>query len=195
MRRQKIIFVSHCILNTAAKVQRNIPVEETQEEQVRREFLRQALQEGIQLIQLPCPEFTLYGASRWGHTREQFDNPFFRDHCRHVLQPILQQLCAYLQPELRERFEVIGIVGIEGSPSCGVSKTCWGPWGGEFSGRQDLHKTLSEVSCRAGMGIMMEELSRMLEEQAISVPLIGLDGREPSKLYALLGADGEEHGA
>ena len=84
MEQQKIVFVSHCALNTAAKVQRSAQ-EGEQEEKLRREFLHWVVDQGIQLIQLPCPEFTLYGASRWGHVKEQFDNPFFRDHCRKIL--------------------------------------------------------------------------------------------------------------
>lgn len=76
MEQQKIVFVSHCALNTAAKVQRSAQ-EGEQEEKLRREFLHRVVDQGIQLIQLPCPEFTLYGASRWGHVKEQFDNPFF----------------------------------------------------------------------------------------------------------------------
>ena len=91
MEQQKIVFVSHCALNTAAKVQRSAQ-EGEQEEKLRREFLHRVVDQGIQLIQLPCPEFTLYGASRWGHVKEQFDNPFFRDHCRKILQPIIQQM-------------------------------------------------------------------------------------------------------
>lgn len=62
-----------------------------------------AVEQGIQLVQLPCPEFTLYGPKRWGHTREQFDNPFFREHCRKILSPVLTQMKAYMGPESREQ--------------------------------------------------------------------------------------------
>ena len=105
MEQQKIVFVSHCALNTAAKVQRSAQ-EGEQEEKLRREFLHWVVDHGIQLIQLPCPEFTLYGASRWGHVKEQFDNPFFRDHCRKILQPVIQQMKGYLQPREQEKFPV-----------------------------------------------------------------------------------------
>ena len=191
MEQQPVLFVSHCILNTAAKVQRAIPTSQTAEERERLFFLRSALELGVQLIQLPCPEFTLYGASRWGHTREQFDNPFFRDHCRHILAPILQQMRAYLQE--REKFRVLGVVGIEGSPSCGVGRTCSGPWGGEFSGRGDLPQVLAQVDSRPGPGILMEVLREMMDESAIHVPVVGLDGRDPRALRALL--DMEEEAA
>ena len=58
--------VSHCILNTAAKVVLYDEAEIKAEEALRRRFVGRALELGVQLVQLPCPEFTLYGAQRWG---------------------------------------------------------------------------------------------------------------------------------
>ena len=99
---RKILFVSHCILNTAAKVVRYGDTGKKEEES-RLEFVVKTVEQGIQLVQLPCPEFTLYGPGRWGHTREQFDNPFFREHCRKILSPVLTQMKAYMGPESREQ--------------------------------------------------------------------------------------------
>ena len=63
---QKIVFVSHCILNTASKVVLYNQEEMDAEEALRKKFMHIAIDRDIQLIQLPCPEFTLYGANRWG---------------------------------------------------------------------------------------------------------------------------------
>lgn len=93
---QNILFVSHCILNTAAKVVLYNQAEIDAEEALRRRFVGRALELGVQMIQLPCPEFTLYGAQRWGHVSNQFDNPFFRAHCRAILSPYLLQMKEYL---------------------------------------------------------------------------------------------------
>ena len=62
---QKIIFAAHCLLNTAAKVVLYEKEDMAAEETLRRRFLSKAVNCGIQLVQLPCPEFTLYGACRW----------------------------------------------------------------------------------------------------------------------------------
>ena len=59
---KKIIFVSHCILNTASKVVLYNQEEIDAEEALRLEFVSTALKNGIQIVQLPCPEFTLYGS-------------------------------------------------------------------------------------------------------------------------------------
>jgi predicted secreted protein len=93
---KKIVFAAHCILNTASKVVLFNKEEIDAEEALRKQFMRQVIDNDIQIIQLPCPEFTLYGAKRWGHVSNQFDNVFFRSHCRRILSPILDQLKEYL---------------------------------------------------------------------------------------------------
>ena len=151
---KKIVFVSHCILNTASKVVLYNRAEIDAEEDLRLRFMRKALDQGVQIIQLPCPEFTLYGAKRWGHVSNQFDNPFFRRHCRKILEPVIDQLKEYLNNE--EMFEVLGIVGIDGSPSCGVDYTCYGRCLGAFDGRTDLEETLQSVWLDKGKGVFMD---------------------------------------
>ena len=183
---KKIIFVSHCILNTAAKVVLYNEKDIAAEEDLRLEFLNKALNSGIQIIQLPCPEFTLYGSKRWGHVSDQFDNPFFRKHCKKILEPILDQLKEYLNNE--DRFEVLGIVGIDGSPSCGVDYTCYGPCLGAFDGRTDLNETLSSITLDKGKGILMDVLSEMLEEEGLQDRVImrSLFANEPHKCLDLI---------
>ena len=85
---KKIVFVSHCILNTASKVVLYNQEEIDAEENLRKKFMHEVIDKEIQAIQLPCPEFTLYGAKRWGHVSDQFDNVFFRSHCRRILAPV-----------------------------------------------------------------------------------------------------------
>ena len=73
---KKIIFVSHCILNTASKVVLYNQTDMDAEENLRKKFMHKAIDQEVQIIQLPCPEFTLYGPKRWGHVSNQFDNTF-----------------------------------------------------------------------------------------------------------------------
>lgn len=190
MKRQFILFVSHCILNTASKVSSMGRDGRQSEEETRIAFLHRALDKKIQLIQLPCPEFTLYGSKRWGHTKEQFDNPFYRDHCQKSLSPFLTELEAYLDDE---RFQVLGLVGIEDSPSCGVCRTCSSSaWGGEFYGNTKLAENISKVSSIAGQGVMIEVLNKMLKEREISLPIVALNSKNPSILNSLIDTVGDE---
>ncbi|MDC7236601.1 MAG: hypothetical protein PQJ45_02375, partial [Sphaerochaetaceae bacterium] len=89
---KKIVFVSHCILNVASKVVMYNKEEMDKEDALRKEFLNKAINNDVQIIQLPCPEFTLYGAKRWGHVSNQFNNVFFKNHCRKILEPIIEQI-------------------------------------------------------------------------------------------------------
>lgn len=181
---QKVLFVAHCVLNTASKVVMYNEEEMAAEEALRRRFLSRALEQGVQIIQLPCPEFLLYGSRRWGHVSDQFDTPYFRKACREMLENTLLELREYRSNQ--ERFEVIGIVGIDGSPSCGVDYTCCGGWGGNLSDRSDLKDVIADVRLVSGSGIMMQELSAMLKEQGIDLPLTGLFADEPQKIMSLL---------
>ena len=183
---KRILFVSHCILNTASKVvlynQDDIDAEET----LRIRFLNKAVSNGVQLIQLPCPEFTLYGSQRWGHVSNQFDNVFFRNHCRAILKPILDQMKEYLQHG--EMFEVLGVVGIDGSPSCGVDYTCEADWYGSFEGRKDLQEKLDTCKLVRKSGIFMQVLTQMLKEEKLEdrIRVSSLFAAEPDKCLDMI---------
>lgn len=183
---KKIVFVSHCILNTAAKVVLYDQEEIDTEEALRKKFMYKIIDREIMVIQLPCPEFTLYGARRWGHVSNQFDNPFFRRHCRDILSPILDQLKEYLAND--DMFEVLGFVGVDGSPSCGVDYTCRGNWYGSFGCRTDLSRTLADCHLEKGPGIFFDELQNMLREEHLDKQIVisSLFAPEPEKCLNLL---------
>ncbi len=182
---KNIVFVAHCILNTASKVDMYTQNEIDREEALRKQFVRKSLENSIQLIQLPCPEFTLYGCRRWGHVSNQFDNVFFRNHCKVILAPLIDQLKEYLSDP--ERFQVLGFVGIDGSPSCGVDYTCYGEWFGSFEGRENLDQTLKTASLGKGSGVMMSVLKQMLNDAGLdNLPVTALFADEPQKCLNLL---------
>lgn len=183
---KKILFVSHCILNTASKVVLYNKEEIEAEEDLRIKFINKAINNGVQLIQLPCPEFTLYGAKRWGHVSNQFDNVFFRNHCRKILIPIIEQMKEYLDNE--DFFKILGVVGIDGSPSCGVDYTCTGDWYGSFEGRQNLDKTLNTASLSKGNGILMDVLKEMIKENHLEdkIEITSLFAPEPNKCLDII---------
>ncbi len=166
-----LLIVAHCILNKSSKVVMDEKELEA-EYQVRDRLLKLALEKDVQLIQLPCPEFLLFGSKRWGHVRDQFDFPFFRKACREMLTPILLQLQEYNGD--RERFHILGIVSVEGSPSCGAYLTCRGRWGGDF-GSSDIHSVLDTLQMTDEPGVFMEELQALLKENSLEIPIITMD--------------------
>ena len=143
------------------------------EREEKRKFLHRILEMGIEVIQLPCPEFWLYGSNRWGHAASQFDTPFFRQQVKKMLGSYVLQWKEY--KTYQKRFEILGIVGIDGSPSCGVNYTYDGEWGGEFSGNPDIGGMLKTIKKEEKSGIMIQVLKEMMREEQIDIPLYSME--------------------
>lgn len=166
---RRIFVVSHCILNTASKVE--CDERELAEELAQRaRFLRLVLDKDVDLLQLPCPEFILYGSRRWGHVREQFEHPHYRQAVRAMLEPILLQVEEYLSNP--ERFQLLGFVSVEGSPSCGYHLTCRGDWGGEFGNEAELARRRATLRMVEEPGAMMHILAEELKRRSWSLPIL-----------------------
>lgn len=171
--KQQILLVSHCFLNDAAKLKHQNTNEQALEHAQKRAFLNQMLEQNVELIQLPCPEFILYGANRWGHAVSQFNTPFFKNESRKMLEPVLLQLQEYaVHPE---RYEILGIVGIDGSPSCGIHVTYDGNWGGELSSHPDLEHTIQKIHQVNKPGVFMSVFQKMLIEYQLEIPFYSLE--------------------
>ena len=93
---KRILLVSHCILNNASKVELD-EAGLAEEYRLRSELMNLIIEKNIQMIQLPCPEFIMYGSQRWGHVKNQFQHPFYMEQCRKILEPVLLQLQEYAQ--------------------------------------------------------------------------------------------------
>jgi len=183
--KKKVLFVSHCMTNIASKVISNKLLKDDTADIERKKFIMKAIEEDVCIIQLPCPEFTMYGSSRWGHVKNQFDNPFFREHCEKILAPIITQMKEYCHET--DKFQVLGIIGIEGSPSCGVSRTCKGEkWKGEFSGHKNLSESLATICEAKEAGVLFEVLEEMLSREGIDLEIQGFNKLDTSNIYALL---------
>jgi predicted secreted protein len=170
---EKILFAAHCVLNTASKVVMDDSKEMRKEAASRKKLLKMAIERDIQFIQLPCPEFTVYGAKRWGHVSDQFDNPFFRKHCKKLLELPLSEMEEYLANP--HRFRILGLVGIEGSPTCGVNLTCTGPWGGSKSTGPEWAEMVDQCKMVTKSGVLIQVLKEELAERGIDIPIYGLD--------------------
>lgn len=169
---EKILFVAHCILNTGSKVVMDENEDMRKETALRKELLKMAIEKDIQFIQIPCPEFTVYGSKRWGHVSDQFDNAFFRKHCKNLLELPLMEMEEYLANP--DRFRVLGFVGIEGSPTCGVNLTCTGPWGSSKSTGQEWAEIVDQCKMVSKSGVLIQVLKEELKERGIDIPIYGL---------------------
>jgi predicted secreted protein len=161
-RSREIVVVAHCHLNVNTKIQG--PVDYSG---VRAEVIAPLIAEGVGIVQLPCPEATYLGMKRWGMTVEQYDTPSYRRHCRAILSPVLDTLAALAA----DGCVIRTVLGVEGSPSCGVDTTCTGFTGGEVD---ESALAQSAVSAR-GSGVFMDELRAILGETGlVDVALSGV---------------------
>jgi predicted secreted protein len=107
------------------------------------------------LIQLPCPEALYLGLDRWAVTRNQLDVPEFRRFCSSLTMHYADMI-----EMLASKGDRIRIVGVAGSPSCGVLTTSAGYDGGRV--RESPHEHVP------GMGVFMEELTKELERREVA---------------------------
>jgi len=92
------------------------------------------------LIQLPCPEALYLGLDRWAVTRNQLEIPEFLRFCKSLVVHY-----ADLMEMMAHQGHVINIVGVAGSPSCGILTTSVGYEEEEFESR--LIGTFPEEAC------------------------------------------------
>ena len=165
-RSKKIILLAHCLLNANAKVGGlcTYPA-------VLVNLLEGLVRREIGIIQLPCPEMLLYGSRRWGHVREQFAHPAFRRGCRQALQPIVDQLVDYRD----HGYQLLGVIGIDGSPSCGVAAAASsGQWSGDFLDKEATWAKVDNLGTWPGPGVMIEELQVLLAEAQLELPFFAV---------------------
>lgn len=115
-------------------------------------------------------ENIIFGYNRWGHVKEQFDTEFYRKTSRDYLKPIILELKDYVKND----FRILAVVGIDGSPSCGVNLTCSAPnWGGEISSIENLQEVKKDLKYLYTSGVFMEELNDLLKNNNIYTKFIG----------------------
>jgi len=160
-RSKKLVLVAHCILNQNSKV-----LGLAQHSSMIFELVNLLKEKNYGIVQMSCPELTFAGLLRWSQTQEQYDTPMFRQHCRKIAIQLVDQVIGYVKNGIK----VSAIIGIEGSPSCGVTRTYMGYKGGNIEKARRSRKKLAEKP-----GIFIEELVSELEKRGLSISLYGLD--------------------
>lgn len=167
------VIVSHCLLNPATRVH-----------VLGRRFNLAAkvcdylLTKNIAVIQLPCPEFTAMGYWRNPQGRQQYDNVFFRKHCRKELENYVDMISELVN----NSNTLLCYIGIQASPNCSIH------WGKHKLNRYKtesieavsvkeeeelLQQSLSnEEEAKRDYGVMTAVLDEMLKERGIHIPYL-----------------------
>ena len=111
MKSKKIIIVSHCVLN------QNSVVEGWARAKGAYPIAALLLDEGVGIIQLPCPEMAYKGLGRPPLGYDDYNEPAYKTLCCDLVRPIVMQLKDYL----KSGYVLTGIIAIENSPTCAIS--------------------------------------------------------------------------
>lgn len=163
-RKNRLVIAAHCILNVNAKIP---PL--AKQPGTYMEALTPYLERGAGIFQLPCPENDYLGMKRWGMTREQYDTPAFRAHCRSILTAPVNQIRNLVE----NGCVVEAVIGMDKSPNCGANETCIGFTGGEIC---DGRPAAQEANIRfiPEKGIFFQILDQMLKAHNINAPFTGI---------------------
>lgn len=142
----RVIFVSHCILNQNARIVHEGDFPAMFEPLV--EYLKM---KQVGLIQMPCIELYVLGLGRFD-VRVGMESPAGMKRLERIIDDQIFTMKEYLF----QGFEIIGILGKQGSPSCGVTRT----WLDNL--QQD------------GQGVWIRELKKRLIREKLDIPVHGV---------------------
>lgn len=165
---KKIVLISQCLINPYCRVHVL-----GQNFELTHELMDFLTKRRVGIIQYMCPETTAMGLMRNPQGRQQYDNVFFRDHCKEVLKaPLLM-----VEEFLRNDYSLVGFIGLANSPTCGVA------WG-KHKQNKHLTESINPVDNPAPnepvlKGVMVEMIDDAFGKMGVKVPLLELPANEP----------------
>lgn len=166
---KKIILICQCLVNPYCRVHilgQNFPLSH--------KLTDYLMVNRIGIVQYPCPETTAMGLMRNPQGRQQYDNIFFRNHCKDLLKiPMLM-----VKEFVKNKYRLICFIGLENSPTCGIH------WGKHKINRYQTESPnpveKPDPNDPVLMGIMAEILSEELKDEDINVPFLEFPALSPS---------------
>ncbi len=159
-RGKKVIFIAHCIQNQNSISDGTADYPGTLED-----IMTMLAGNGVGIVQMPCPELICLGLDR-GNIRgsnspvveenTRIRNMMLTEPAKCKMKELVQQVIFQVLEYKKFNFEVLGIVGINRSPSCGVDTTsiC----------NQEVE----------GKGLFIEALENELHKNQMSLPFLGI---------------------
>jgi predicted secreted protein len=166
-RSKKLVLVAHCILN-----QNSISDNTADFAGTFKEIVDLLLERNVGIIQLPCPELTCLGLDRGDvHGAERpllventrIRNALNQSYPAKKLKIIVGQVIYQIEEYLKNGFSILGIIGINRSPSFGVETTSMNN---------------EEVG---GMGLFMKAIHEELTKRGIHIHMIGVRTSEKDR--------------
>lgn len=209
-RGKRVLFLAHCLLNENTRYLGGA----CQSGGIR-EIIAPCLDQGIGVVQMPCPEqhawggvlkrrlLLFYGSA--GTLPYRLRNallPPMLWYTRQIYRGIAQGTADQILDYQRSGMTVVGIIGVDGSPSCGVHKSLdmraalegLGQLNRETATAEDANQAIRST-VTPGRGLYIEALQRGLHRRGLTIPftahdLVGeLEGRPSSVDVSALTAD------
>ena len=173
-RSKKVIFLAHCLLNQNAISDGTAVCPAAFGE-----LIQLLLDHEVGVVQMPCPELCCLGLDRGdvhGADRPAVEEntrirrAMEKDGPRQKREALADLVAEQVQEYHKHGFQVLGIVGANRSPNCGVETT------------SDFDREVE------GRGAFMDAITQRLEAAGISIPMLGLKGSDGAaqKVAALL---------
>lgn len=151
------IIISHCLLNPGTRVHIL-----GKRYELAKKIVDFFLEKKISVIQLPCPEFTAMGYWRNPQGRQQYDNVFFRKHCRKELESYVDMIS-----ELKDNNNTpLCYIGVQGSPTCSIH------WGKHKFNKYNTESIMPDIDSNEKedtYGVMTCVLDEMLKHKDINM--------------------------
>lgn len=160
-RSKKIIFCVHCLLNQnarakgVAKCPGAVP-----------EFLEYCVKNGYGIVPIDCPQLRFEPLERKPEAKEHYDNRESRNISLGIIDDVISQIKNYL----KNGYEVCGIYGVEGSPTCGAIKT-------------HITNESGNVVSVFESGIFFEELKKRMFKKKLDVKIFDWDIQAKKRIY------------
>lgn len=184
-RSKKVLFVAHCLLNENARF-----LAIAFREGCVDEIVDELQEKGIGIVQMPCPEHKAWGGVLRRFLLLGFDSkntlfykfrgiilPLFIWNTKRVFKKVAKGVVKEIKDYIDSGFEVLGIVGNKGSPSCGLSMTMdlrksfdyIAGLGMDTLDREKAVKFLIEECLFEGRGFFIEALENELQKRDMKV--------------------------
>jgi predicted secreted protein len=186
----RIIFLSHCLLNENTRY-----LGGACRPAIVREAVEFCLQHGVAIIQLPCPEQCAWGGvlkrrllrfygfeGSWWSPVGGVLLPVVTWWTRRVYRVLARHTAAQMSDYVASGMKVVAVVGVDGSPSCGVSKRLDMKSAFHALGRLRPATTTPEAVnniVRSGQtdgpGLYIDAIRAELDRRGLRVPFIAHD--------------------
>jgi uncharacterized protein YbbK (DUF523 family) len=189
-RSRQVVFLAHCLLNENTRY-----LGGACHGGCVRSVVEPCVARDIGMVQLQCPEQEVWGGvlkrwllqsygmkGRWPYHWRHILVPLFLAYTRFRYQRIANRAADQIQDYIRSGFSVRAVVGIDGSPSCGVATTL--DIHGAFerlaaldlaSITPDTMTALVQASARSGRGLFIAALQQALRRRRLAVPFLAHD--------------------